>query len=191
MLYAYKGAKGGWQGVALMFFKTERSARAFATLISFEHPTTVRNVIVDTERPGAPWQKAVRACLRGGAPAPIPRPRPVPKANLATFVGYWGGHTRRLRISSHGLASEYANSGCCTRAYDLSFQILRVTGTVTNATATYRVTRFKRYPTFDRPIMHIGQAGELRLRNGIVTNHESEDYFCSDPAWGATGACGA
>ena len=77
------------------------------------------------------------------------------------------------------------------RAYDLLFEILRVTGTVTSATATYRVTQFKRYPPFDRPIMHVGQVGELRLRNGVVTNRFSDDYFCSDPAWEATGVCGA
>jgi hypothetical protein len=190
-LYAYKGAKGRWEGLTLTFFKTERRARASAKVISYEHPTIVRNVLVETETPRAPWQKAARACLRGGAPAPIPQPRPVPKANLATFVGYWGGHTRGLRISADGRASEYADSGCCTRAYDLSFEIETVTGTISRATATYRVTRFKLYPTFAGPVMHVGQVGELRLRDGVVTNRQSDDYFCSDPAWEATGVWGA
>ena len=190
-LYAYKGANGGWQGVTLTFFKSERGARAYAKLVYYERHVIVRNVIVATETPAAPWQKAVLACLRSGVPEPLPRPRTSPKASLATFVGYWGGHTRGLRISAAGRGSESASSGCCMRAYDLAFRILRVTGTVTKATATYRVIRFKRYPTFDQPIMHVGQVGELRLRNGVVTNHESDDYFCSDPAWEATGVCGA
>jgi hypothetical protein len=189
-LHAFEGAKGRWQGITLSFFKTERSARRSAKSLYNRH-VILRNVVIATETPAAQWQKAVLACLGGGVPDPMPTPRTPPKATLATFVGYWGGHTRGLRISATGQGSESASAGCCMRAYDLSFQIVHVTGTVTKATATYRVTRFKRYPTFDRPIMHVGQAGELRLRNGIVANHESEDYFCSDPAWDATGACGA
>jgi hypothetical protein len=189
-LSAYKGTKGSWQGITLTFFKTVERVRAYAKLLSYERPVVVRNVMVGTERAGAPWQKAVVACLRGGAPRPTPPPRPVPKADLATFVGHWGGHTRGLRISADGRGREYADSGCCMRAYDLSFQIETVTGTIRRATATYRVTRFKRYPTFDTPVMYSGQMGELRLRDGVLTNRQSDDYFCSDPAWGATGVCG-
>lgn len=189
-LFVFKGGRAGWQGIALSFFKTERRARGYAKSLYNRH-AIVRNVVVATETTAARWQKAVLACLRGGTPVPIPPSRTPPRASLATFVGYWGGHTRGLRISAAGRGSEYASDGCCMRAYDLAFEILRVTGTVTRATATYRVTRFKRYPIFDRPIMHVGQVGELRLRNGVVTNRESDDFFCSDPAWGATGVCGA
>jgi hypothetical protein len=189
-LWAFKGAKAGWQGINLSFFKTERSARAYAKSLLDRH-VIVRNVVVATETPAATWQKAVLACLRGGVPARILPPPTPPKASLATFVGYWGGHTRGLRISDGGRGSEYASSGCCMRAYDLSFQVVRVTGSLIRATATYRVTRFKRYPTFNEPVMHVGQVGELQLRNGVVTNHQSDDYFCSDPAWEATGVCGA
>lgn len=189
-LYAFRGARAGWQGISLSFFRTEHDARSHAKSLLDRH-VIVRNVVVSTETPAATWQKAVLACLRSGVPARVLPPRTSPTASLATFVGYWGGHTRGLRISAAGQGSEYASSGCCMRAYDLSFQIVRVTGTVTKANATYRVTRFKRYPTFNEPIMHVGQVGELRLRNGVVTNHESDDYFCSDPAWEATGVCGA
>jgi hypothetical protein len=189
-LFAFKGAKARWEGITLSFFKTERSARGYAKSLYGRH-AIIRNVVTATETPGARWQKAFLACLRGGVPVPMPPSRTLPKAGLATFVGYWGGHTRGLRISTAGRGSEYASDGCCMRAYDLSFEILTVTGTVTRATATYRVTRFKRYPMFDRPIMHVGQVGELRLREGVVTNRESDDYFCSDPAWAATGVCGA
>lgn len=72
----------------------------------------------------------------------------------------------------------------------MTFQILSVSGTLTRATAVYRVTSFKRY---DRavPKLHTGRIGKLLLRNGIVTNTLSRVFFCSDPAWWATGACGA
>jgi hypothetical protein len=189
-LFAFKGAKAGWQGITLSFFKTGPRARGYAKSL-YGHREVIRNVVVATETPTAQWQKAVVACLRGGAPMPMPPSRMPPRAGLTTFAGYWGGHTRGLRITATGRGSESADDGCCTRAYDLSFQILSVTGTETRATATYRVTRFKRYPTFDHPIMRVGQVGELRLRNGVVTNRESDDYFCSDPAWAATGVCGA
>jgi hypothetical protein len=72
----------------------------------------------------------------------------------------------------------------------MRFQILSITGTLTRATAAYRVTYFKRYDR-DIPNSRVGQVGKLLLRNGIVTNTLSTVYFCSDPAWSATGACGA
>jgi hypothetical protein len=190
-LYAYHGANGRWQGLILTFFKSESRARAYAKSFSYGRHRIVRNVIVETDTPAASWQMAVLACLRGGTPDPLPAPRPSPHASLATFVGYWGGHTRGLQVSSAGEGSERVNDGCCIRVYDLSFQILYVTGTLTSATATYRVTRFKRYPNSGGPTMHVGQVGRLRLRNGIVTDRESDTNFCSDPAWEATGACGA
>jgi hypothetical protein len=71
----------------------------------------------------------------------------------------------------------------------MTFQILSVTGTLTRATASYRVTRFKHFR--GGPTIRTGQIGKLLLRNGIVRNPLTEDYFCSNPAWGATGACGA
>jgi hypothetical protein len=39
--------------------------------------------------------------------------------------------------------------------------------------------------------LHVGAVGKLQLRNGLVTNTLTEDFFCSDPTWDATGACGA
>ena len=72
----------------------------------------------------------------------------------------------------------------------MTFQILSVSGTLTHGTAVYRVTSFKRYEKGTRTI-HVGDVGKLLLRNGIVTNTLTGYYFCSDQAWGATGACGA
>jgi hypothetical protein len=76
------------------------------------------------------------------------------------------------------------------RLYKMTFQIRSVSGTLTRATAVYRVTAFKRYER-DIPRLTKGQVGRLVLRNGIVTNTLTKVYFCSNPAWGATGACGA
>ena len=72
--------------------------------------------------------------------------RQAPKATLAEPApGRWGGHTRGLSITSTGRGREGADDGCCTREYELTFQILSVTGTLTRATAVYRVVSFKRY----------------------------------------------
>ena len=73
----------------------------------------------------------------------------------------------------------------------MTFRISSVSGTLTRATAIYHVTSFKRYKGADMRRLRVGEIGELRLRNGIVTNTLTRDYFCSNPAWGATGACGA
>ena len=100
------------------------------------------------------------------------------------------GHTRGLAITSSGQGREFADSGCCHREYRLTFQVISVRGALTRASAVYRVTSFRRY---ERRIkeLRVGDVGKLRLRNGIVTNTLTDDFFCSDPAWGATGACGA
>ena len=63
-------------------------------------------------------------------------------------------------------------------------------GTLTRATAVYRVMSFKRYETGVR-MLREGNVGKLVLKNGIVMDNLIDDFFCSDPAWGATGACGA
>jgi hypothetical protein len=71
----------------------------------------------------------------------------------------------------------------------MTFQVLSVRGTLTGATARFRVESFRRY---DRAVrkLRVGKIGKLRLRDGIVTDTLTQDSFCSNPAWGATGACG-
>jgi hypothetical protein len=113
-----------------------------------------------------------------------------PPASLATFAGAWGGHTRSLSITASGAGRESADDGCCTRGYRMTFQITSVTGTLTRATAAYRVTSFKRYVSEVKDV-HVGDVGRLRLEDGIATSSLTRDFFCSEPAWGATGACGA
>lgn len=185
---------GNDQGIILSFFGSAQDAQAsFKSVVWLYGGTLVRNVVLSWDQKSVPSlsaRHAVFACLQSRAGWVLAPTRRVPPATLATFAGHWGGHTRGLSITSQGRGDERANSGCCVREYAMTFQILSSSGTLTRATATYRVTSFKRY---DRaiPSLPIGRVGKLLLRNGIVTNTLTKDYFCSDPAWGATGACGA
>ena len=197
-LGAWRGHKGvsTYEGMTLSFFKNSHDARVAAnTLLWLYGGKRMRNVVVAWDQRSVP-RGSLRATVLGCLPAePAGKGAPAPKgatphATLATFAGHWGGHTRGLRISSGGQGVESADSGCCVRVYRISFQILSVSGTVTRATAAYRGTSFKRYES--RIVrLHVGQVGKLLLKDGIVTNTLTADYFCSDPAWGATGACGA
>lgn len=183
---------GEYRGIILSFFESIAGARAsLKTLAGLYGGTRILNVVVTWDqqpKPRASVRDVVLGCLRSGAAVVSTRP-PRP-ASLATFAGRWGGHTRGLSIASSGQGREFADSGCCHREYRLTFRILSVRGTLTRATAVYRVTSFRRY---ERGIkaLGVGDVGTLRLRNGIVTNSLTDDFFCSDPAWGATGACGA
>jgi hypothetical protein len=195
----YARGKDTYEEVTFAFFKTAQSARAFLKsppVWRGSRPATSRalNVLVGWDHPsvsGVGSGRAVRRCLRAVTPPGETVPtRPTPKASLSTFAGHWGGHTRALRISARGRGVEGASAGCCHPAYYVTFQILSVGGTLTRATATYRVTSFKRYYS-SVTRLHVGQVGKLHLRNGIVWNNLTADAFCSDPAWGATGFCGA
>jgi hypothetical protein len=184
---------GRYEGIILSFFKSVAAARASLKSLAWLYGgKLVRNVVVTWDQQSVPRlsvRKSVIGCLRSrlvGRPA-TKRP---PPATLATFVGGWGGHTRALSITSAGRGREGASDGCCTRVYQLMFQILSVKGTLTRATAVYRVTAFKRYESGVRRL-HVGDVGKLVLKDGVVTNTLTGDFFCSDPAWGATVACGA
>jgi hypothetical protein len=182
-----------YEGIILSFFKSVHDARAsLKTLAWLYGGKLIRNVVVTWDQKSVPsgsMRKTVLGCLHSqlvGRPA-AERP---PPATLATFAGRWGGHTRGLSITSTGRGQESADSGCCKRVYQLTFQILSVKGTLTRATAVYRVASFRRYEGGVRRL-HQGDLGKLVMKDGIVTNTLTEDFFCSDPAWGATGACGA
>ena len=183
-----------YQGMILSFFASVADARAsLKTLAWLYGGRRIRNVVVTWDQKSVPSgsvRKTVLGCLRSGlVGGPAARP-PAPAATLATFAGGWGGHTRGLSITSTGRGREATDDGCCTRVYRLTFRILSVNGTLTRAAATYRVTSFKRYEGGVRAL-HVGDVGTLVLKDGIVTNTLTGDIFCSDPAWGATGACGA
>lgn len=190
-LVAWYGA-GDYQGIVLSFFKSNSDARASAKSLEGPYRGKLTGNVVATwaqkEVPSQSVRNDVLGCLsseRRHGPTPSP-----PAATLATFSGAWGGHTRSLSISGTGRGSESADDGCCTRVYRMTFRIVSVSGAITRATATYRVTSFERYPEGPKGIVK-GDVGKLQLRNGIVTNTLTNDYFCSEPAWATTGACGA
>jgi hypothetical protein len=188
----YGKEAAGYEGIRLSFFENMRDARASRKSLVFLYGgKLIRNVVVSWDQSTVPkrgLQQIVLGCLRAKA-TPVPR-RATPQASLATFAGSWGGHTRGLSITGDGRGAETTDDGCCTRVYQMSYQILSVSGTVTRATATYRVTSYSRSAP-EAPAVQVGQAGSLVLKNGIVTNTLTKVYFCSTPAWGATGACGA
>src|SRR5919204_5970664 len=106
-------------------------------------------------------------------------PGPQPRATLAAFRGSYG-HGRGLAIEPSGHGREVVNSGCCRTVVDLSFRLSRPTGTVTNATVTYRVTAVRRYRrSWGRmPRPRVGQQGRLRRRNGVITDSITGATFC-------------
>lgn len=184
-----------YQGIILSFFKSVPDARAslktFTEVYGYGGKL-IRNVVVTWDQEPVPTRsvrKTVLGCLRS-QPVGVPVAKQPPAATLATFTGGWGGHTRGLSITPTGRGQEETNSGCCVRVYQMTFQILSVKGTLTRATAVYRVTSFKRYESGVRRL-RVGDVGKLVLKNGIVTNTLTSVFFCSNPAWGATGACGA
>jgi hypothetical protein len=184
---------GRYEGIILSFFKSIADARVSLKSLAWLYGgKLVRNVVVTWDQKSVPRssvRKSVLGCLRSRFVGRPTTNRP-PPATLATFAGRWGGHTRSLSITSAGRGREDADDGCCTRVYHLTFQILSVKGTLTRATAVYRVTSFKRYESGVR-MRHVGDVGKLVLNEGIVINNLTGDSFCSDPAWGATLGCGA
>lgn len=187
----WTGARA-YEGIILSFFASDGDARAsLKPLTGLYGGEVMHNVVVSWDqkaKPSRALRESVFGCLRGGAPAGVPHPAPT--AGLATFAGAWGGHTRSLSITASGRGREAADDGCCTPEYRMSFRILSVSGTLTRATAVYRVVTYERLDRHLRAV-RAGALGKLLLRNGVLSNTLTGDYFCSDVAWGATGACGA
>ncbi len=188
----YGRGKGDYAGVILSFFKSIPTAQTYFK--SLGAGARVRNVLLNWGYASVSrgWQDTVRSCLRPATPGRTPTPTgSTPRARIATFAGSWGGHTRRLWITSGGRGLEITDDGCCHHVYRMSFQVISVSGTLTRATAAYRATSFNRYDSSFRSRLHAGRIGKPLLRNGIVTNTQTRVFFCSDPAWWATGVCGA
>jgi len=191
----WSGHGSGYEGVTFTFFAGPVTHKWLDALESVYAGGTIdRNVVVswDQTSTSAGFRATVMGCLQVGklGGAAMPAMQAAPGADLATFAGAWGGHTRGLTIAASGRGLELTDDGCCQHVYRLGLQILSVSGTLTAATARYRVTSFKRYHD-GGPSLQVGQTGKLLLSDGIITNSRTHDIFCSDPAWGATGACGA
>ena len=137
-----------YEGIILSFFKSVPAARASRGSLAWLYGgKLVRNVVVTWDQTSVPSRKErtrVLRCLRSrvvGKPAA----KRVPPASLATFAGRWGGRTRGLAVTSSGRGRESADDGCCTPVYELRFRIVSVRGSLTRATAVFRVTSFRRY----------------------------------------------
>jgi hypothetical protein len=186
-----------YEGMIFGFFRSASAARlSLKAMTQLNGGIQVRNVVAtwDGSKPRRRVRRKFLGCLRSGTPSsPGPTPQPVPAASLSTFAPGWGGHDRGLSITKAGVGHEEASAGCCSRIYDLSFQITSVSGTLIRATATYNVTAFTNYN--GGPKIKVGDIGTLRLKNGIVTDMLTRDFgnFCGGVAWGAsrTGGCGA
>lgn len=192
---AWSGHGSGYAGVTLTFFQGPVTRKWLDALESvYGGGTVVRNVVVSWDQKSSPagFRSTVMGCLQVGqlGGAEMPAMQAAPAASLAAFGGNWGGHTRELTLTATGRGLENTDDGCCNHVYRLGLQILSVSGTLTDGTARYRVTSFQRYHD-GGPSLQVGETGKLLLKDGIITNSRTHNIFCSDPAWGATGACGA
>ncbi len=186
-----------YEGLIFSFFRTAAAARvSYKGMTQLYGGIRIRNVVAawDGSKPRRRVRRMFLGCLRSATPSsPGPPLRPVPPASLTTFEPGWGGHSRGLSISKAGVGEEDVGSGCCTRIYDLSFQISSVSGSIIRAVATYTVTAYTNYG--GGPKISVGDVGKLRLKNGIVWDEGTRDFgnFCGGVAWGAsrTGGCGA
>jgi hypothetical protein len=185
-------------GAKLDFFREPKDARSSLTSpldLAVFGGGAKRNVVFTWEwsrkEVTLSFRRTVLDCLHSTLPAAgMPAPRRPATAIIATFAGSWQAHTRGLRISRTGKGVEFADDGCCDHVYRATLQILSVQGTLLRATATYRLTSFKRFHR-SIPIIRTGRTGTLTLSNGIVTNRLTRDFFCSPPATLSTPICGA
>lgn len=105
---------------------------------------------------------------------------PTVVATLRTFVGYWWGHGRGLRIDRFGRGREFERATLDTPPFNASlrFRIVVVGGSRTAADARFRVLSVRNVNhTFPR--IRIGQLGTLRLRHGVVTDGLTHGTYCA------------
>ena len=125
---------------------------------------------------------ALLAALGGMADSASAREGTAPRATLATFAGS-GGATLEGSISARPATAARISDGCCYRVIDLSFRLAKPLGTSRDAIVTLRVTKVRLYNTAiywkNRPLPKIGQRGQLRLRNGVLTESLTDTIFCA------------
>lgn len=115
------------------------------------------------------------------------------RATLATFAGYWGGHTRYLKITPGGSAKESIGDGCCHPLVDLRLELSHPRGTVHVASVAIRVTSVKVHDrnaykgSYDPPFP--GQVSRMRLRYGVLTDPITRATYCNE-AQDRKGTCG-
>jgi hypothetical protein len=118
-----------------------------------------------------------------------------PPATLATFAGYWSGHTRGLQITRTGHAQENVDDGCCHRVVNIQYELSDPRGVTSDATVRARVTAVRLYNKAiywtnrsRRP--RVGQVARLRLKNHVITDPITDQIFCGLRAR-PIGRCGA
>ncbi|HTN23312.1 MAG TPA: hypothetical protein VL120_04960 [Solirubrobacteraceae bacterium] len=115
-------------------------------------------------------------------------------ATVATFAGSWFGHTRSLKITRGGIASESIGLGCCDPVVDLRLKLSHPRGTNHVASVAVRVTKVViRDPSnysASNPAPRVGQTGRFKLRFGVITETLTGTNYCNQAA-GLKGTCGA
>ena len=115
-------------------------------------------------------------------------------ATVATFAGYWAGHTRGLQITRTGSATEHVNDGCCHAVIDIRYVLSQPRGVTSDATVRIRVTAVRLYnraiywKTGPKP--YVGQVARLRLKEHVITDPVTDTIFCG-PRARPIGRCGA
>jgi len=123
-------------------------------------------------------------------------------AAASVFSGSWSAHDASLRITRGDLATEtiWAYVFCATAKgpgpahfMTMHFRVFDVKEWPASWTARIRVTRIRhncRLSTAHYRLLHVGDVGRIRLRNGIVHERLTGLRYC-DRTKARRGVCGA
>ena len=113
---------------------------------------------------------------------------------LASFAGTWYGHTRLLKITRTGLATESVSSGCCDHAITFKMRLSHPRGTTSVGSVLARVVavRVLNPADFSKafPPPKVGQTRRMTLRHGVIVDPFLRTNYC-DVAADMKGYCGA
>lgn len=130
--------------------------------------------------------------LAGGRPAHA-------AGSLSPFVGTWTGHTRRLTVSSSGIARETLDDGCCTKIARVTYRLSGRRGSGNVVTARARITKVTilepdafgdgKYE-LRRPRVGMRTRFRLNRRSGVLTIQLNKITYCNAEA-ASHSRCGA
>ena len=116
------------------------------------------------------------------------------RATLASFAGKWYGHTRLLKITRTGLATESVYAGCCDHAITFKMRLSDPRGTPSVGSVLARVVAVRVFDPADFskafPPPKVGQTRRMTLRHGVIVDPFLHANYC-DMAAGMKGVCGA
>lgn len=120
------------------------------------------------------------------------------KVTLKTFAGQWGGHTRGLKITRNGTATENVDDGCCTHVYTIRYKLSnprgsasrpKITATITSAEVPDPSLFSKEFP---QP--KVGQKVTFTIKRtskaDILTTNPRQVTYCRNVK-GTASPCGA